>query len=130
DPERGMKINIGSEHPGYMSGIWKHRIKNGDCIYVEMMVHDIMYEDQPSNLVLANDVTEKLRAEAELANHRSLQQKLLRETSIQAQEKERKEIGIELHDNINQILSSAKLYLEGLVVEQDKLVGDELLNKS
>src|SRR6185295_18927541 len=45
-------------------------------------------------------------------SHRIMQQKLITEAAIQVQEKEREEIGKELHDNINQILASTKLYLE------------------
>jgi signal transduction histidine kinase len=37
---------------------------------------------------------------------------LLTQATIDGQEKERKEIGKELHDNINQILSTTKLYLD------------------
>jgi len=39
-------------------------------------------------------------------------QKLVAQAVVDAQEKERAEIGKELHDNVNQILSTAKLYLE------------------
>jgi len=39
-------------------------------------------------------------------------QKLIGRTMINAQEKERAEIGQELHDNVNQILSTGKLYIE------------------
>lgn len=52
------------------------------------------------------------RTEEELSRQRDLQQKLVMETSIQVQEKEREQIGKELHDNINQILAAAKLYLD------------------
>jgi signal transduction histidine kinase len=55
---------------------------------------------------------DRRRAEDELARQRDLQQKLVMETSIQVQEKEREQIGKELHDNINQILAAAKLYLD------------------
>jgi two-component system sensor histidine kinase UhpB len=47
-----------------------------------------------------------------LVQHRLLQQEIIAETAIQAQEQERDELGRELHDNINQILASTKLYLE------------------
>jgi two-component system sensor histidine kinase UhpB len=93
-------------------GVWGHKKKNGSIIMVEIIAHDVMYEDNPATLVLANDVTEKLRAEAELANQQLLQHKLITETSIRVQERERNEIGTELHDNINQILAAAKLYLD------------------
>lgn len=55
---------------------------------------------------------EKFETEKELTNQRLLQQKLVAETNIKAQEKVRQEIGVELHDNINQILAASKLYLD------------------
>jgi signal transduction histidine kinase len=39
---------------------------------------------------------------------------------IEAQEKERTNLGQELHDNVNQVLASAKLYLEMLHLENDR----------
>lgn len=39
------------------------------------------------------------------------QEKIIEKAIIQAQEKERQQIGMELHDNVNQILSASKLYL-------------------
>jgi signal transduction histidine kinase len=39
-------------------------------------------------------------------------QKIIAQAMVDAQERERAEIGKELHDNINQILSTTKLYLE------------------
>ena len=94
------------------SGTWRHRKKDGTIIMVDIIADDIMYKDQEARIILAHDVTEKLKIEAELVSYRIQQQKLITETTIQAQEKEREEIGKELHDNINQILASAKLYLE------------------
>lgn len=43
---------------------------------------------------------------------RAIQQKEIAETTIQAQEKERTEIGKELHDNVNQLLATARLMIE------------------
>ncbi|HMK27282.1 MAG TPA: PAS domain S-box protein [Chitinophagaceae bacterium] len=94
------------------SGIWRHKKKNGTIIIVEIIAHDVVYEDLPVRLVLANDVTQKIKAEAELAEQRRAQQQLIRETSIQVQEKEREEIGKELHDNITQILAASKFYID------------------
>jgi PAS domain S-box-containing protein len=103
------------KEPGYgnsSSGIWRHKKKNGTIIIVEIIAHDVIYEDMPVRLVLANDVTLKIKAEAELAEQRRAQQQLIRETSIQVQEKVREEIGKELHDNINQILAASKFYID------------------
>ncbi len=63
---------------------------------------------------------EKYHTEAELARQLLLQQKLVAETNIRAQEKVRNEIGRELHDNINQILAAAKLYVDSALKEERK----------
>ena len=109
------KYLVHIKEPGYgknSSGIWEHKKKDGTIIMVEIIAHDVIYEDLPVRLVLANDVTKKIKAEAELAEQRREQQQLIRETSIQVQEKEREEIGKELHDNINQILAASKFYID------------------
>ena len=62
---------------------------------------------------------DKRRAEEELAMQADRQKKLIMETSIQVQEKEREQIGKELHDNINQILAAAKLYLD-IAMQEDE----------
>ena len=64
---------------------------------------------------IANLVTiiiESKRAEEKLLKQELDKQKLIAQAMVDAQEKERAEIGKELHDNINQILSTTKLYLE------------------
>jgi PAS domain S-box-containing protein len=58
------------------------------------------------------DITEKREMEKKLLNQELNRQKLTAQAVVDAQEKERSLIGKELHDNINQILSTAKLYLE------------------
>jgi two-component system, NarL family, sensor histidine kinase UhpB len=111
------------------AGVWRHKKKNGDIILVEIIAHDVTYDDKPARLILANDITERRKAETELARQRIMQQKLITETAVQAQEREREEIGKELHDNINQILSATKLYLEFAKVAEEELLPD-LLDKS
>ena len=106
-------------------GVWRHKKKDGTIIMVDIIAHDVMYENISARLILANDVTEKLETEAALANQHLLQQKLITETSIQVQEREREEIGKELHDNINQILASSKLYL-GHAIKKENLHSDLL----
>lgn len=58
--------------------------------------------------------------ETQLAEHRLTKQKGITEAIIKAQEDERTRIGHELHDNVNQILASGKLYLSAL----NKEIGD------
>jgi signal transduction histidine kinase len=55
---------------------------------------------------------ERKRLEAALVESRMQQQRAVTEATIKGQEKEREQLGIELHDNINQILATSKLYLD------------------
>jgi two-component system sensor histidine kinase UhpB len=74
---------------------------------------DYILKDRLERLPNAvQNALDRRRTEEELARQHDLQQKLVMETSIQVQEKEREQIGKELHDNINQILAAAKLYLD------------------
>ncbi|MDP4246766.1 MAG: PAS domain S-box protein [Bacteroidota bacterium] len=66
----------------------------------------------------ARDITERKAAEEELRsmenellNQKIEAQKKVTRAIIKAQEKEREHIGRELHDNVNQILASARMFL-------------------
>lgn len=113
----------------YSAGVWRHKKKNGDIIMVDIIADDIIYKGRNARLVLAHDVTEKLKVEAELVRNRIMQQELITETTILAQEKEREELGKELHDNVNQILASTKLYLE-MARNGDEDVQSQAIEKS
>jgi signal transduction histidine kinase len=80
---------------------------------------------------IANLVTliiESRKAEEKLLQQELNKQKLIAQAMVDAQEKERAEIGKELHDNINQILSTTKLYLELAKNDHDKRLN--LINRS
>lgn len=64
------------------------------------------------------DITEKREMERQLLETELNKQKQVAQAVVNAQEKERAEIGKDLHDNVNQILTTAKLYLELAVVEE------------
>jgi signal transduction histidine kinase len=57
-------------------------------------------------------IDELQEMEALLAEEETLHQKKLADAIVKAQEKERINLGIELHDNVNQVLTIAKLYLD------------------
>ena len=61
---------------------------------------------------VALDVTKKVELEKQLAAEEAQKKREVIQAIINAQEKERKEISYELHDNVNQILSSSRLMLE------------------
>lgn len=74
------------------------------------------------------DITEKREMERRLLNQELTKQKLIAQAMVDAQERERAEIGKELHDNINQILSTTKLYLE--LAKNDNKERLDLINRS
>jgi len=61
---------------------------------------------------VALDTTKKLELEKQLAEEEAQKKREVIQAIVNAQEKERKEISYELHDNVNQILSSSRLMLE------------------
>ena len=86
----------------------------------------ILFNDQGNPLRMIGamtDITERLKLEQQLAEQRLQQQKLLTEVAMQAQEKERNELGRELHDNINQILATVKMYM-GMAKEKETISKD------
>ena len=47
-------------------GVWTHRKKNGSLIAVEVVSHPFIFGDRNARLVVATDITERKRAEADL----------------------------------------------------------------
>jgi PAS domain S-box-containing protein len=45
-----------------VSGVWRHRLKDGQIIEVEVQVHDLDLRGHPARMVVALDVTERRRA--------------------------------------------------------------------
>jgi PAS domain S-box-containing protein len=108
--------------------VWHHRNKSGVLIIVEVTSHRIDYFGKLCIQVIINDVTERVRLEKELALQQRLKQQQITEVVLGAQERERFELGQELHDNINQILATSKLYLDVAIEEREPRI--ELLAKS
>ena len=55
-----------------LRGLWRHRRKNGTLIDVEITTHGFELTGRPACIVLAQDVTEKLRAEKALRRSEAL----------------------------------------------------------
>jgi signal transduction histidine kinase len=68
--------------------------------YAEVIMHELEVR------LAVKQKTEALKKETKL------RQKLITEAVIYAQERERSQIGLELHDNVNQTLTTVKLYNE------------------
>ena len=65
------------------SGIWRHIKKDGTIIRVEIITHDIKYEGNQARLVLANDITERLKAEEALRQSEEIN-RLIMSSSLNA----------------------------------------------
>jgi len=96
----------------HVMGRWVHQKKNGEEMIVEIITHKIDYHNREALLVLSNDVTKNIRLQQQLLEEKIAKQREIAKATLSVQEKERNEIGKELHDNVNQILTSAKLHME------------------
>ncbi len=95
----------------------RHLNKSGEEMYLNIASHRIQFKSREVILALATNITEKVFLEQELENERHIKQQEITAAVISAQEQERRELGSELHDNINQILAGARLYL-GLAAKE------------
>jgi PAS domain S-box-containing protein len=99
---------------GRMHSILQHHTSDGREISVELTLHGIYLENGYHVMAIANDVTEKLALERKVLEEKISSQKEIARAIINTQEKERSEISKELHDNVNQLLTTAKLYIENI----------------
>lgn len=102
---------------------------DGTAFMGEMVFSDYRDEDGDDHIiVLIRDISLRRQMQERLiAEQKRYQRKLTRQI-IHAQEREREKIGYELHDNVNQILTTVKLYLEMAISTPD--MADKLLPKS
>jgi two-component system sensor histidine kinase UhpB len=77
---------------------------------------------------IVHDVTERVLLENILEQERRVKQSEITSAVLKAQENERADIGREMHDNLNQILGAAKMYIE--MAKWDSKKKHMLLNKS
>ena len=94
------------------SGVWKYFNKKGDILNMDISSHRIVYHGKQAVLSLANDITERVLLEDKLAEEKTKKQQEITAAIITAQVQERSFLGEELHDNINQILATAKLFMD------------------
>jgi len=92
--------------------------KDGKIVWGEMMATNIQYQGKPAIMGNLIDITERKQAEEALkqANEELLkahnQRKILSKRLIDLLEKDRRQIAMELHDHIGQMLTSCKIDLE------------------
>ena len=108
--------------------LWRHKKKNGEIILVEVTFYQVTFRGQMAMQAQINDVTEKIHLQTELERQQKLEQQQITRAVLRAEEKERRWLGRELHDNINQVLATVKLYLD--VCREGHEKKEELIEKS
>ncbi|MCW3092979.1 MAG: domain S-box protein [Ferruginibacter sp.] len=97
--------------------IWRgelcNKAKTGTLYWVDAtFIPFLNDQDKPVQYIeISNDITEKKLMAEEIVEQKIQEQKKIVRTIIKAREKERNHVGLELHDNINQLLASAKMSL-------------------
>jgi len=104
--------------------------KSGRKYWVQIQGQPIFDENGVCSRFFAieTDITEKILLEDKLIQERLSKQKEITEAVLDAHENERTGIGKELHDNLNQILGAAKLYIE--MAKTDDEAREMCLDKS
>lgn len=118
---QGFKAEVSGES---ISRYFEFRVLNaqGHWIWMSLRAHNLLNNPIFKSLVIYfSDITEQRKLSQQLIDQEIQKQKLLTEATITGQEKERQQIGKELHDNINQHLTTARLYLE---VANEKATGE------
>jgi len=94
-------------------GELRNRTKCGGSFWVDMTIIPFLDETgKPLQyMYISNDITQRKEMEAAILAQKVEEQKKITRAVIKAQEKERNKIGQELHDNVNQILASSRMFL-------------------
>ncbi len=101
----------------------------GEALLVYARGYILMNDKEPYRMLcIMMDITERRKMQQEILNHQLKTQQLVTKTVIETQEIERKKLGLELHDNINQILATTKLWLD--IVLHEEQHDDTYLRKS
>ncbi|HJW17463.1 MAG TPA: ATP-binding protein [Flavisolibacter sp.] len=102
---------------------------NGSSFIGEIACSVFRDSNNKDQLVInIRDITQRKQIEQHLLKEQKRFQRKLTKQIILAQERERESIGHELHDNVSQILTTVKLYLE--MANSNPEMRDQLLPKS
>lgn len=104
--------------------------KTKQKLWLEIQCQPLIDGQQNKKLFfgIQNNITERKKLQLKLQQQMSERHKEIAYAEIKAQEKERSQIGQELHDNVNQVLTTVKLYNE--LCMANPALRDDLLPKS
>jgi two-component system sensor histidine kinase UhpB len=103
--------------------------REGKTIWIRLNCHPIMESGKVIRLLgVVQDVTERKELEKELEKQIMYNQQLITELVIQENENEKSRLAYELHEDVNQILAAAKMYLD--MASTQKPDGQKMLEDS
>lgn len=110
----------------------EYRFRKDDGTYAHIFDRAIVIRNKdlrPIRIIgAAQDITPRKKLEQKLLQKELEKQKIISKATIDTQEQERTEIGRELHDNVNQVLTTTKLYLELSQASPD--IKEEMIQKA
>lgn len=136
-------INSGYHPPSFWNNFWEtiktgqvfkadvcNRGKDGKLYWADTTIIPFLNETGTpyQYLAIRRDITKKRNLEKELAQQLIHNHRLITELTIQEQEKERSQVSYELHENINQVLATVKIYLS--MIKKGDERQEPLLNQS
>jgi len=114
DDVDALLVNIeGTTKANNHAGTWRHRKKDGTIIFVDIISHTIDYDGTASRLVLANNVTEKVKAEEELKHAHYLMQYII----------EHNQSAVAVHDKNLKYIYVSQSYLDQYEVTEKNIIG-------
>jgi PAS domain S-box-containing protein len=106
-----------------------HNNNHGHETWFEINVYPIAEDGIVSHVCIkAREITERILMEKKFEKERREQKNQIMKAIIDAQEKERNQMGRELHDNVNQVLTTVKLYQEICLMDENP--NKEMMGKS
>jgi PAS domain S-box-containing protein len=121
DERESLRDFLGHDMGGSVfRGVFRHLKKNGEALDIDGVGHLVGWRGRPARLVVINDISERLRAQAALERVNrevELSHERLRALSrrlLEIQEEERGRLARDLHDDIGQALTALKIQLESL----------------